>query len=112
MADAILGILSLVFVSSFRKETRFGLKKTIDTLEAGTTNALQASIASAAVGIIIGRVHLTSLSVNPSDSLIVLSRGYLAILLVVTMIACIILGLGMIPTIIYITLAVLVAPAL
>jgi TRAP-type uncharacterized transport system fused permease subunit len=33
-------------------------------------------------------------------------------LLVITMVVCIILGLGMIPTVIYITLAVLVTPAL
>ena len=55
---------------------------------------------------------MTGLGVNISDALISLSGGYLPVLLIITMVVCIILGLGMIPTVIYITLAVLVAPAL
>jgi len=73
---------------------------------------MKASIASAAVGIIIGSVDLTGLGVNLSDALISLSKGFLPVLLLITMIVCIILGLGMIPTVIYITLAILVTPAL
>jgi TRAP transporter 4TM/12TM fusion protein len=112
MLDAILGILCVMVISVFRKESRFGWEKIIYTLERGAKNALQASIACGAVGIIIGCVNLTGLGVNLSDALVSLSKGSLPILLLITMVVCIILGLGMIPTVIYITLAVLVTPAL
>ncbi len=112
MLDAVLGILCILVVTAFKKETRFGIRKFVNTLEAGAKNALSASVACAAVGIIIGSVEMSGLGINLSDFLISLSKGSLPLLLVVTMIASLILGLGMIPTVVYITLAILIAPAL
>jgi TRAP-type uncharacterized transport system fused permease subunit len=69
-------------------------------------------MASACAGIVIGTVMLTSLSINISAMIVELSQGVAIIALILSAICCLIMGLGLPTQIIYLTLAILVAPGL
>jgi TRAP transporter 4TM/12TM fusion protein len=68
--------------------------------------------ASACAGIIVGVVTLTGLGLKISTLIIDISYGYSVIALLLSAVTCIIFGLGLPTQIIYLTLAVLVAPGL
>lgn len=105
-------IVSLMFVSSLKKETRMDWKTFLKAFEAGALSALSVAIICATAGIIIGVLSLTGLSLKFSNLLITISFGIKPLLLILTMIAGLILGMGMTTTSVYIVLSVLVAPAL
>ena len=111
-ASAFWSMVSILVVSSIKKESRFSLRSIIEVFEQAAKNAIAPTIACAAVGIIIGVVTITGLGINLSGVLIDISRGSLPVLLFLTMVVSIILGLGVTPTVIYISLAIMVAPAL
>ncbi|MDR2529545.1 MAG: TRAP transporter permease [Synergistaceae bacterium] len=105
-------IISLIVVSSLKKETRLTPGKFYRVLAEGAMGSLSVAIVCAAAGVIIGILSLTGLSLKFSQLLIDLSMGIQPILLLLTMIAGLILGMGMTTTSVYIVLSVLVAPAL
>lgn len=105
-------IIAMFAVSLLRKDTRMGPKKLYRALELGAYGALDVAIVCALAGIMIGMLSLTGLSLKFSNLLLMLSRGNLIVLLLLTMIAALILGMGMTTTSVYIILSVLVAPAL
>jgi len=105
-------IISLIVISSFKKETRLTPSKFLKVLSDGAMGAINVAIVCAAAGVIIGVLSLTGLSLKFSQLLVNLSMGIMPILLTLTMIAGLILGMGMTTTSVYIVLSVLVAPAL
>lgn len=105
-------IISLIVISSIKKETRLTPRKFLIVLSEGAMGALNVAIICATAGIIIGVLSLTGLSLKFSQLLVMLSMGIKPILLVLTMVAGLILGMGMTTTSVYIVLSVLVAPAL
>jgi TRAP transporter 4TM/12TM fusion protein len=105
-------IISLIVVSSLKKETRLTPAKFYSVLVNGAMGSLSVAIVCAAAGIIIGVLSLTGLSLKFSQLLVDLSMGIMPVLMILTMIAGLILGMGMTTTSVYIVLSVLVAPAL
>jgi TRAP transporter 4TM/12TM fusion protein len=96
----------------FRKESRLTPSKiAVSFVETGKI-AINAFIPCALAGIILGSLFVTGFGVRFSSSLLDLAGGSTAILVILTAIACFILGMGMTSIPIYITLAILVAPAL
>ncbi len=105
-------VVTVFAVSFLRAETRLNPRKLMNALEDGVSTALTIVIACACAGIVIGCITLSGLGANFSSAIIRVADGSLPVALLLTMVAGIILGLGVTPTIVYITLAVLVVPAL
>ncbi len=82
------------------------------TLEVAGRSATSVAIPCAAAGIIVGSLILTGLSLKFSSILISLSGGNLLFLLLLTAFICIILGMGMPTSAVYITVAIVIVPAL
>ena len=112
MFAAFWAIISILVLSSLRKETRMTPKGIFSALEEGARLAVPVSIACAAAGIIIGCVFVSGLGLKFTTFIVELAGGSLWIALILTMIASLILGMGLTTTAVYITLAALVIPAL
>ena len=105
-------IISLLVISSFRKETRPTPERLLRALRDGALGSMSVAVVCAAAGIIIGMLSLTGLSLKFSYLLTSLAMGIMPLLLILTMITGLIMGMGMTATSVYIVLSVLVAPAL
>jgi len=112
MFAAFWAILSIFVLSAVRPETRMSPADILSALEEGARGAVSVSIACATAGIIIGCVFVSGLGLKFSTVIVGLSGGYLAVALILTMLASLILGMGLTTTAVYITLAALVIPAL
>ena len=106
------GIVSILVISTLRKNTRLTPMRFITAIRNGVINALPVAVACAAAGIITGIIGLTGLGLRFSSILISLSGGVLFIMLIMGMISAIILGLGLPMSATYAILAVLTAPAI
>lgn len=105
-------VVTVFLVNMLRADTRLNPRKLLNAFEDGVATALTIVVACACAGIVIGCITLSGLGASFSSAIIKVSGGSLAIALLLTALAGIILGLGVTPTIVYITLAVLVVPAL
>jgi len=110
--SAFWGTLSVIAVSSLRKETRMGPARILAALEAGARSALGVAIACAIVGFVIGTSSLTGLGLTISNNLVELAGGNVLLTLVLAMIGSLILGMGLPTTANYIVTSTIVAPAL
>jgi TRAP transporter 4TM/12TM fusion protein len=109
---ACLGMLSIVVVSWFRKETRMGIKDILDTLHLGARNAVSTSAILICSGIVIAIAGITGLGVTFSGQVIALSMGIKLLAIILVALASLVLGMGLPVTASYIFLAVLAGPAL
>lgn len=112
MYSALGGIISIILVSSLKKETRMSPKGFLDALEEGGKAAILVALACACAGIIIGVVTLTSLGLKLSSSLLAISGGTLIPALIISMVVGIILGCGLPVSASYVIMAAIVVPAL
>lgn len=95
-----------------QRETRPSLRAVVSTFEEAGRILVDILVITALAGLVIGALNLSGLTFTFSLLLISVSGKNLLILLVLTAIVCIVLGLSLPTTVVYITLAVLVAPAL
>jgi TRAP transporter 4TM/12TM fusion protein len=110
---AVFWAIVTCFVSSFlRKETRFTLKKLIDSLKTGTLGVLNVAVVCASAGIIVGVVSLTGLGLKLSAIIIGYAGGNLFLTAIYTGMLLWIIGLAVPITATYIIAAVIAAPAL
>jgi TRAP transporter 4TM/12TM fusion protein len=109
---AFYGIVSVVVVSWFRKETRLGPKEILLALEAGAKNSIMIVITCATVGFVIGGFLITGLGLNVSSAIITLSGGNLLVTLFMVGMASIVLGMGMNTVAAYVLVSVVGVPAL
>ena len=110
--SGLYSTLVLVAVSYLRKETRLGPSKIKNALEQGALAFADLGPAAGVIGIIMSAVSLTGLGMTLSSGLIEASGGHLWLLLVLTAIASIIMGMGASTLLVYIVLAMFVAPAI
>ncbi|HHY71883.1 MAG TPA: TRAP transporter permease [Bacillus bacterium] len=110
--SALLGIVSVIVVAAFHKDTRMSIKDIFHALENGARTALGVAAATAAAGIIVGVVTLTGLGLKFANGLIDLSGGILILTLIFTMLASLILGMGSPTTANYIITSTMAAPAI
>ncbi len=111
MFAAFWAIVSILVLSSMRKETRMTPVQILSAFEEGARQAVSVSVACAAAGLIIGCVFVSGLGLKFSTIIVDLAGGNLWVVLVLTMFASLILGMGLTTTAVYITLAALVIPA-
>ena len=107
-----IGVLSVIVVSSLKKNTRMSLRKNLDALVEGARGALGVALACALVGFIVGTSSLTSLGLTISNNIIDISGGNLTLTLIMAMFACLVLGMGLPRTANYIVCSTIIAPAL
>jgi TRAP transporter 4TM/12TM fusion protein len=112
MFAAFWAIMSILILSSLRKETRMTPTDMLSAFEEGARLAVSVSVACAAAGIIIGCVFVSGIGLKFTNVIVSLAGGNLWIALFLTMVSSMILGMGLTTTAVYITLAALVIPAL
>jgi TRAP-type uncharacterized transport system fused permease subunit len=108
----LTGIITIVPISFFSKETSMGLKKILNALEKGVINTAMIAVASACAGIIVSVLINSGLALSFGSIFMHLTGGMLLPTLFFTMILCIILGMGLPTTAAYIISATLGAPIL
>lgn len=102
----------LLVASMVNKESRMGPYKIVAALEGAGRAMCTVVLACAMAGIIISSLSITGVGINLAMGIVDLSGGNLYVLAGLTAITCFIMGMGMGSIAIYLTLAVLVAPAL
>jgi TRAP transporter 4TM/12TM fusion protein len=99
-------------ITFFRKSTRMGWKRILDTLGDGAIKATQVAAVCACAGIIIGITALTGVGLKISGILIDLGGVSILLSLFLAMVISLILGMGLPTTASYIICAAIVAPSL
>jgi TRAP transporter 4TM/12TM fusion protein len=106
----VLTIVIAIVTPDLRKYVTF--ENLIGAVSDGVKTSVPLLLAAACAGIVIGTVMLTSLGINISAMIVEMSQGIAIVALVLSAICCLIMGLGLPTQIIYLTLAILVAPGL
>lgn len=112
MKAGIIAIILLIVVSFFRKDTRIDSIDFLQALEKGTTNAITVALACGSAGIIVGSVWVSGIGDIVSKLILDLSGGNPLAVLVLTAIAGIIFGMGLPTPAVYVTLAMIIIPAI
>ncbi len=108
MATVVLTFI----VGAFQKETRPTFKGIVTCIEETGRTLLDIVVITSLAGLVIGALQLSGLTFKLSLILVTLSGGNVLLLLALTAFVCILLGMSLPTTVVYITLAVLVGPAL
>jgi len=109
---AVTGILSVILISWFRKETRMYPRDIIRALALGAQKSIAVSAACVASGIVVGVVGLTGIGLTFSSGVMSLAGNSIFVALLLIMCATGILGMGLPITAAYIVTAILAAPAM
>jgi TRAP transporter 4TM/12TM fusion protein len=108
----IVAVIAVIIVGAIQRQTRPTFKKLVDALEGTGKILLDIAVITALAGIVIGALHLSGFTFKISLLLVTLSGNNVFLLLLITALGCLFLGLPLPTTVVYITLAVLAAPAL
>ena len=104
-------ILTLI-VGALQAETRPTWKGILTCIEETGRTLLDIVVITALAGVVIGALQLSGFTFKLSLILVTISGGNILLLLALTALVCIILGMSLPTAVVYITLAVLVGPAL
>ncbi len=110
--SAILGVVTCIVISWFRKETRIDLKGFVEASRAGTESSLKIGATVGVIGIIIGVLTYSGLVLTFADIVIELADGGLFLTILLIALASLILGMGVPVTAAYLITAVVAVPAL
>ncbi|RLJ18159.1 C4-dicarboxylate ABC transporter permease [bacterium endosymbiont of Escarpia laminata] len=109
---AIIGIVTSIAISWFRKETRIGPKGFVTAARAGAENSLKIGATVGVIGIIIGVLTYSGLVLTFADIVIELADGKLFLTILLIALASLVLGMGVPVTAAYLITAVVAVPAL
>jgi len=110
--SAIIGIITCIAVSWFRKETRVDLRGFVQASRAGTEASLKIGATVGVIGIIIGVLTYSGLVLTFADIVIELADGKLYLTILLIALASLVLGMGVPVTAAYLITAVVAVPAL
>jgi TRAP transporter 4TM/12TM fusion protein len=108
----IATVILTIVVGALQKETRPTFKGILTCIEETGRTLVDIVVITSLAGLVIGALQLSGLTFKLSLILVTLSGGNVLLLLAFTAIVCIILGMSLPTAVVYITLAVLVGPAL
>jgi TRAP transporter 4TM/12TM fusion protein len=108
----MLGIVSVILVSYFRKELRMSIKSILDAFSIGAIASLKITCAAACIGILVGTVGLSGLGIKFSHLLVALAGGRMWLLIILVGLASVVTGMGMPISAAYIVVSILAVPAL
>jgi TRAP transporter 4TM/12TM fusion protein len=109
---ALMAVGTTFLVSFLRPRSALGPVRLLKAFESGARTGVTVAMAVAAAGLIIGCLFLSGIGMKFSYMLVTLSGGQLWLALIYTTFAAFILGLSLPTTAVYLTLAIIVAPAL
>lgn len=110
--SAILGLISCLVISWFRKETRIGPKEFLEAARSGAESSLKIGATVGVIGIIIGVLTFSGLVLTFADIVIELAGGSLILTILLIALASLVLGMGVPVTAAYLITAVVAVPAL
>jgi len=105
-------VLLTFALGALQKQTRPKLSEIGRAIEETGRTLVDIVVITALAGIVIGALQLSGLTFKLSLILVALSGGNVLLLLALTAFVCILLGMSMPTAVVYVTLAVLVGPAL
>jgi TRAP-type uncharacterized transport system fused permease subunit len=108
----MVAAIATVVIGALHKATRPTWRGLVTSLEGTGRTLLDIVVITGLAGVVIGTFQLSGLSFKFSLLLVSVAGGKLLVLLVLTAVVCILLGMSLPTTVVYITLAVLVGPAL
>ncbi|MEN8130011.1 MAG: TRAP transporter fused permease subunit [Pseudomonadota bacterium] len=110
--SAILGVVTCIVISWFRKETRIDLRGFVEASRAGAESSLKIGATIGVIGIIIGVLTYSGLVLTFADIVIELADGRLFLTILLIALASLVLGMGVPVTAAYLITAVVAVPAL
>ncbi len=110
--SAVIGTVSCLIISWFRKETRIGPREFLEASRAGAENSLKIGATVGVIGIIIGVLTYSGLVLTFADIVIELADGELFLTILLIALASLVLGMGVPVTAAYLITAVVAVPAL
>ena len=110
--SAIIGLISCIIVSWFRKDTRIGPKRFLEAAREGAESSLKIGATVGVIGIIIGVLTYSGLVLTFADIVIQLAGGSLLLTILLIALASLVLGMGVPVTAAYLITAVVAVPAL
>jgi TRAP transporter 4TM/12TM fusion protein len=110
--SAILGMVTCLIISWFRKDTRITPKRFVEGARAGAENSLKIGATVGVIGIIIGVLTFSGLVLTFADIVIELAGGSLVLTILLIALASLVLGMGVPVTAAYLITAVVAVPAL
>jgi TRAP transporter 4TM/12TM fusion protein len=108
--SGLLSVISIVLISSFRKDSRMNLNKLLGALYDAAKSSIGIAVIIATAGLIIGTISMTGLGTRFSSIVLALAHDNVFLVALFTAVICIILGMGLPTTAAYI-IAVSVASA-
>jgi len=105
-------VIATFLVGALQKETRPTFRAILTSIEETGQTLLDIVVVTALAGLVIGSLQLSGLTFKLSLLLVTVTGGNVLFLLALTAVVCILLGMSLPTTVVYITLAVLVGPAL
>jgi TRAP transporter 4TM/12TM fusion protein len=105
-------VLLTFIVGALQKETRPTLNGIVTSIEETGRTLLDIVVITALAGLVIGALQLSGLTFKLSLILVTLSGGNIFLLLGFSAFVCVVLGMSLPTAVVYITLAILVGPAL
>jgi TRAP-type uncharacterized transport system fused permease subunit len=108
----MLAVIVTFLVGAIRRDTRPSFRRIVEALHGTGRTMLDLIAITTLAGIVIGSLQLSGFVSKLPMLLVSMAGGDVLLLLLLTAIASILLGMSLPTTVVYITLAVLVAPAL
>jgi TRAP transporter 4TM/12TM fusion protein len=108
----MVAVIATFLVGALQRETRPTFRAILISIEETGQTLLDIVVVTALAGLVIGSLQLSGLTFKLSLLLVTVTGGNVLLLLGLTAVVCILLGMSLPTTVVYITLAVLVGPAL
>ena len=109
---AIIGIVTVIIISWFKKSSRMYIKDIAEALADGAKSSIQVTTACAAAGMVVAGIMSTGLGGKITSVILGLTQGMLLPTLIMVAIICLILGMGMPVAAAYVLTAMLAVPAM
>ena len=109
---AIAAVIAAIVIGVLDPRARPSLRTLWNAVCDTGQSVLELVVITAIAGLVIGALQLSGLAFGMSLILVTLAEGNMFLLLLLTALLCIVLGMGMPTAVIYILLAILVAPSL
>jgi len=109
---AIIGIVTVIIISWFKKSSRMYIKDIAEALEDGAKSSIQVTTACAAAGMVVAGIMATGLGGKITSLILGLTQGMLMPTLIMVAVICLILGMGMPVAAAYVLTAMLAVPAM
>ncbi len=110
--SAVVGILTCIVISWFKRETRMGPREVLEGARAGAAASLKIGATVGIIGVIIAVLTFSGLTLSFADIVIELAGGSLLLTIILIALASLILGMGVPVTAAYLITAVVAVPAL